>query len=1681
MTSSKDITRYSAFVTQCKQPSKLKKCIDVESFNIVMPDTCETFDLTWFTPEEYVANKEKNTESMTLYNNLFSCEIGNFFSLLRTAEKLTEYDVTETELTAFCTEFVTKTTGMFSSIPTSKKIVSDKLSHETLLKWLVVYYSCFFESKIFAMIFKESEISTPQNVHLLFRPMVCEDNNKISVFNKICSTGYINNVVDLIGLEETWKLMSNTNANNFGVDIIVTKIFQYETYNSKLFNSNDEKIIEMITNYRGYDQRNIMYHVVENFYYNVSNNMPIADGVIEQFTKFKHLLRVPDASNSTPLMILDEDTVCIQRMYQAKLIDINDLLSCHTTKNENSEDTHESILMNSYNLNCLTFDMRNTLISEHFPDLLNILIHNHSMIGKYYFDNSNEFPNVRELINEMFEYINNITDKNAFFNSEIELKESKTSFPTYYYFGIINFLNIMIQKYPTMTESIKQIVLSEPYILPELDMLYNQDQNNAASNMMHIAKILIENNKIEHLVGRLFDLSLSSGSMTSCLEIVDGIVNTDINIEHLKQDNYTIPTLICLSYGNQTNEEMLAKYTSMLTNVITECDDAFDNIMKNLVSRIIGNIDVMTLTVSDDDTGNNTNGAWQCMYDFDPTKFVDFINSQKLIFTKCLNNENMLTTMGTIVEKARNISHEINDSVLFGDTNDEFNKVFDLLTKSTNLSNLYTTMISNGYLQSFYTNHKEYIINKLKQKNKPVSIVIMKLPKITNDVLYENDGYESFTLDNADSRAYIKWCFENYPPTIEFKKKFSDYLIKSEMLNMLTSELIELFLKMDIISPESLQEKYLDIYTKLMEDKKDIMKQLIETTFVTDDFIKFFDLNNDNNYKILTVLFTNYRPNVYIHRLTGIKRTSAGQEQYNPQYECKEFKTSIMKNSDKIVASLLDYHKSKPNGDPGLFVFFVSNKLFSDTDVIKIADIISNEAIALTIFENYDLNKIVPYVNNVDTFIKMMSVKETKKYKKHLTIVSTMCKDDPENFTKFIEFMHKNNFNVVKTLYENLPENKDGVVDKALIITPDDYASITRLLIETSEINSLSDAVVCDLIVKIMSHTNLIDIKPVIEQYIRYCITSKRNVMNGNEIYKVYPDLILLHEKFYEICNDISVDTYCKILGSKLMTSEYQDMLLNHIGEKYDLSTTLKNIQFESKYIKDNFNKISSLISRDIQIFENFMKNQICVEQCMFMMDTNNDYMLFYILNSIDENLFHRFIDNIPVNELLSLNKKGHHKILQLCNASLSNLIESTNKFMTIFNYVFDKLLKIDDHKIRRKVLTNLVPMIKKIDSKIIISKLDEHYEVLRDDLNRNIYMMKALNIHEQTELLEIILKYDVEKQKKILQHIDDDGNILLHYFAKNSEIISQVIDVYVSLFGKDILEKSNNNNQTLLMYCIQKCPNSIDHILENKNIGSEQNYVYLTTGSAFTYSMLYCTTDEISHKLLQWDHFDKKFMSCSQDIKICDWESCTNPIYDKHVINMKTMGIMCLKKPTLFEKFLRCDMTYSKLYYENLGITFEELTHLFNTCDVAVNGKKYSFIQMIYLYSPLSFQILVTSDFISKVKYDKQFFCQNYNVQPASWYYYVKSSEFTKNAHPQTDFYHMSSHMRPSDISNSGNYIQAVNEPAENENEQCSLCTIAKKSVLYGCHQHFSCTSCAVKSYKCPFCNNNNAKIKIG
>lgn len=531
----------------------------------------------------------------------------------------------------------------------------------------------------------------------------------------------------------------------------------------------------------------------------------------------------------------------------------------------------------------------------------------------------------------------------------------------------------------------------------------------------------------------------------------------------------------------------------------------------------------------------------------------------------------------------------------------------------------------------------------------------------------------------------------------------------------------------------------------------------------------------------------------------------------------------------------------------------------------------------------------------------------------------------------------------------------------------------------------------------------------IIIDYVKICKQKNINIVLLDNIIEKYPQIILLTNNLTQI-NLIPIDRLIYYLKSDLITPEIQDTILSQTD---NLDIMLENVMIESKFISENMTLINNLIKYNIDIYINFITHNICLDTYLYATDNNDDYIISQISQEyLSSELIKKFIDTIPIEKIAENNTKNRPKIVNFLSKSyLEHILYKKSSTILITKYNLGKYL-----------IGSFAEFFTNIDFDSII-ELGNFIDIV-DEYNRNIFMILLDKFPS-----EIINYFETNKNvQKYLTHVDKDGNNFLFYIVKSHrQLIERTIKIYTN-FNNSSLNYTNFNNETLLMYAI-KHKSYVDIIIQNTQF--EQNYVYHNSGSILSYCIQYGDS-ELFDKLMNWKYLAKNIINNTTCvIEVFDWK--TSKFVTKQVSLITYAGI---KNSDIFRKF-----------------------------------KQICFWDMLYQYNPNSFQIFLEK-FGDQVKFDMEFIVNNAVYQPYSWWIFANSKYFNSEQFDMIkNRYTLPPTLRIGHLDEISHFVQTTNEYESSLENKCKICMIGKVKIMYGCHKHFVCVSCAIGTTKCPWC----------
>jgi hypothetical protein len=536
----------------------------------------------------------------------------------------------------------------------------------------------------------------------------------------------------------------------------------------------------------------------------------------------------------------------------------------------------------------------------------------------------------------------------------------------------------------------------------------------------------------------------------------------------------------------------------------------------------------------------------------------------------------------------------------------------------------------------------------------------------------------------------------------------------------------------------------------------------------------------------------------------------------------------------------------------------------------------------------------------------------------------------------------------------------------------------------------------------------------------------------------------------------IDFDSINDIINSIYYTPDIQDKLFFHFNasnENDKVRQLLKSIKFSSSSL--NPNAIQTLMKQDIDIFINFLRNNIDTDKYICTTDDNYNYLITQIpIEQITSTLKELFVSHMTPDSLLKLNKRRQPILSTMCH--FKNSLMKQPYFVELFCKQYDTSLTTSI----QKVFMNYVETIGKTCTKLseILSELPKTMHMVKGTYLKNIVMIAL----EYTKIQEFDFDtIDPNLTKYYLTNTDQANHGVIHYIIRFRPNLLIKIMKFYKLYDPEWKNGVTENGSTFLMYALEHNPQTINLLM--LCAGSEQNYSSLTTGSIVSHAILYA--DSYLEKVLQWKHFNSKSFNTYLPVPVYDYFS--DDATTKTTEYMSLLAMTCISNPKVLKTLLDHDHDFSDQVNEH----------------TTIGDNKYSLIELAMIYEPTAFQLLLGSKYFGTKMYndlEPKKLCKYASVQPASWYLFANSSHLKiymtqHNIIRTTDFVTFGLE-RPLWISGLSQkpYIQSKQEYTNVLTERCEICLTNKKKILFGCMAHTTCAGCAARTQVCPFCRSD-------
>jgi len=1605
---------------------------DIENVTPRVPsNTCRGLSLTWLKQEELTTNMDDvimlQFQSIDKY-----C---TFFDIIRIQVTQMENPEKATSFEEFCKKFTTSLSELFAEMEYQGKTLNmfGSINASDIFDWMMIYYSCYWKNDIFQILLTSSDFIRQSNcIMLLFRET---NNHGNTIINKVCSTPELfSQFMTVFGRTETWNILLEGNTN-FPESRILNNIFNNKDSLQILLpnvEDNDFEIIKnLLLNYRDSNNSNIMHYVFGNFVI-ANDNQQFLCMISNKIPYLKHLRHECNNNNQYPYHYVSKCINNFHNLVNANLIDCGDILRYDFTYGP----------LIQYLLNNISDENLTTLIDNNLEGMLFSLIYSDmSEYNNPNLLNNNEY--LDKVFNKIIAKLNKLID-NSDHPIDVLLKRvshvgSIEKYPLVAYLSYF-FVNEFILSHKNMPSNTKLYnVLTEcismyPWLLPFkiLDPICSEyDISNYAfvtpilctNTILHTVSINGPKYAILYLESilksyRIHDFMCTDSNVKFLISIIESCADHPDKNGH----NYVLPFFASLC-EYQTVTEIPASLTNHTIHTLINYPDFFESALDNINTLFIIKHSILANSPYLSDM------IYKCMnvlYNHDKIRFVDRMNLLNLwpIHLVQTNHTDMNILCTTILKDP---TCKFSYAVIFGDN---VQNMLEYYMTNQAYRPIFKLYIENGHLDKWYDDNYKSVsemLNKLRPLKLDILKLLLQIPKMELKI-YDTDGDDIFSymyqhvLKQDDSTYYyecISWILNKYEPSEEYKIKLIKNINICERCSTVATNMKYLFLHGFITQRTLGYNEYVNTLVSLICENNTFIESLLDEYLKNTHIDKLLEFLDVDDYILSPILIA----------LVG--SSSIHKKYILDVLSIKEIQNHIAKFDEQFVIGIVS--KITPENATGYCGYEILEKLFlsklihQNTLVLIFDTILTFEAqycepIFCNVLNDYNIISMLQENKNIVTNFITKSIENNKNlvfFAKYLV----QC----ENYNELVSY-----FNNIDEIINKLKDNRD-------------YQNIYFELSLKHNVN-ITDEMVKNLLLFDNQNTN-----DLIKKYVKKCIANKTTINNLSLITSKIPDIILLLDNAEDHIQHLNLECLIKLVKSNLITPNLQDCILNHLSENTnDIQKILEHITISSSFIETNVQQIFKMMKLNDNIFENFIVNNISIDKYCDAVDEDDDYLIAFVPHwKLPNDTVKMFINNLASCDFYKKNNRGHYKILHLLMPQflehllkrsdvISLLGESTHIGKAIFKLFIEQFIKNNKYDQLMLLPENIISTV--------------------DKTNKNIYMLLLRSRDDFSSLIiETLKTFDKEKLSNILHHKDADGNTLLFYFTKYPNVIDDVINLYIEIFGNTCLRESNDQYETLLMYAIRYNPLTLSTLLKNEFIGSEQNYVYINNGSILSHHLLYINDETEFENLLRWKHLSKNYLEISAQIELYDWLSGDDPIHCKTNVYTPVLALCALKNSTIFKNLLSTDVD-----------------KLINCIKLNIGKFSYSFVETIFVYNPESFHYLIGHENFSKIQYNDAFFATYYYLQPASWYFFVTSSL------PKHEYTDIPSILESSHIHGIAHYIQTTNEPATTKHDKCTICTIGKNKILFGCHKHMTCVQCAYKTHTCPYCRNTNSNDKL-
>lgn len=1491
-------------------------------------------------------------------------------------------------------DLVMKMTQQFTQ--TNKCLNLDIIDINMLCDWMMILYSTY-NVQLFELLLKETELLNAPICDAVFMHRTIPV--QTSIMTLCCKSSLLlPKFIEIIGITRFVQLLTlYPEEDNLCLNFLV------KTKNIRLVLDMclpHEHLISMLATYRDNTGKNIMHYAYMN--YIMEWNPLITDSIFILLKPFYHLQTISDNTKICPIHYLKTYPNLVNHFVDNNIITVANLFTSY----ENTIPLSYLPAIFKYYCNSdkkgnFSDDITSGNVIS-YNDIMSSLMYNYGLIPdkqilKLFDCIIMSIITKHKVTADSDTWTDVLSEENRIIKSletGVKLYGYDTVFPLIYYIGLYDkFVMLIDSLIEKKYDSIVTTLIKKyPFLFPFRPLNLYMDNYLGMSPSLFDA--LLNNKNVTYVFDYIANIMLNKNT----LNVVENPLDFQQIIAHnIIPDNHHCRMLLCTLGCIYFAEPDLRDY------VLSFVPD------QQFISELICIMyDKWYITK------NKYPSDWlKTLVTTCPYSIIDILNKRNkwpVIISRFYSS-----TVLTILESDDQTA--ITSSASVGTTLDNICDSFAYYSENPKI---FYALLDRGAFDNFLDELGETIDEILKRCMYNIC-VIAQLPHFYEKKIHEKNDILSLAIE-VKNTEYFVWTVNNLHFSHEYKSAFFDQ--HSDILQLESTIIRALLHNNFITSDVCTYDRYVNTIIDIIQSKQHI--NAFEEYFLS----KSMDFSNDHNYEhikqilldpaIIIVFMINCSPLCYTYK--NLIKNDQFRDSIESQisyfiltsWMLPMNETILLLIDEKIIT--LDHLNMLING-----VSYATRLINYDTRVLSV------------MVKHYGLIELVSKTECVlSDIVNPTDIFDT----------SDACFILMNEFVK----MSQSEIDGINIQYP-------GYVTKLLrqcITNGPEMDSVKKMFEKLIDMDRLDSSMVHELYQLSIAHYDI----DLMIKFINHAQTHGQWNEQISLLELQYPELSLFGPSEPDI--RISSDLIEYVINSKYYTPQIQDKIFLHYNASIKNNIVIELLKL-TKFSSPSLNPdtIQKLMRQYIDIFINFLRNDIDTDKYICITDNDHNYLITQIpITYVTPTLKDLFVSHMTPESLLALNKR-RQPILSTLYHFKNELMKQTF-FVDLFSRQYSTSLTISI----QKVFMNYVETIGKTCTKLseILSELPKNMHMIKGPQLKNIVMISL----EYTKIDELDFDIiDPNLTKYYLTDTDQENHSVMHYIIRFRPSLLTKIMKFYKLYDPEWSGSVTENGSTFLMYALEHNPQTINLLM--MCTGNEQNYSLLTTGSIVSHTILYA--DSYLEKVLQWKHFISKSFETYIPIPVYDYFS--DDASTKTIECMSLLAMTCISNPKMLKTLL--DTNY-------------DFTDQINGQTI-IGDKQYSLIELAMIYEPSAFQLLLGSKYYNIKMFDDlepKKMCKCASIQPASWYLFANSSHLklymTHHKIVKTSDFVTFGLEKSLWISSlpSKPYMQSKQEYTNVLAERCEICLTNKKKILFGCMSHTTCAGCAARSNVCPFCRSD-------